>query len=149
MANEDIIRERLSEALDDAHHGATEHLGDLGEMVVLGFLSKHWHISPFRGDDVVKMIVDRLIGADKAIKDDFMDTFNPDNIRVCSNCGEWMTEGYYIAGEYACCEDCGVGLYLKDKSLGLSTKEEAKEAFVNALREDEEEDYGEIYYTEW
>ena len=53
MQRELIIKEQLTSVLKDTLQGANEAYEELGEIVVLGFLSKHWHISPFRGDDVV------------------------------------------------------------------------------------------------
>ena len=31
--------------------------------------------------------------------------------RVCTNCGTKMKEGYMLAGEYACCDECAIALY--------------------------------------
>lgn len=31
--------------------------------------------------------------------------------RVCSNCEVRMNEGYILAGEYACCDECTIALY--------------------------------------
>lgn len=59
-------------------------------------------------------------------------------IRRCSHCGSPMSEGYYLAGEYACSFDCAVSLYDNDKAQLLAD-----------LRYDEENCIGEIYYTEW
>lgn len=49
-----------------------------------------------------------------------------------------MKEGYYIDGEYACTEECAIALYDGDKS-----------AFEYDLEQDEEHNYGIVYYTEW
>ena len=57
--------------------------------------------------------------------------------RTCDHCGAHMTEGYYLAGEYACSEACAIELYDGDEA---------------AFREDlshAEEDNGEVYFTEW
>ena len=42
----------------------------------------------------------------------------PDNwigFRICTNCGAKMKEGYMLAGEYACCDECAIALYKGDK----------------------------------
>lgn len=57
--------------------------------------------------------------------------------RTCDHCGAHMTEGYYLAGEYACSEACAIELYDGDE---------------DAFREDIShavEDNCETYYTEW
>lgn len=32
-------------------------------------------------------------------------------IRRCDHCGKPMKEGYYLAGEYACSDECCLALY--------------------------------------
>lgn len=59
-------------------------------------------------------------------------------IRKCSTCGKPMKEGYYIDGEYACCEECAIALYDGDKAQ-----------FEDDLEQDEIHNYGVVYYTEW
>lgn len=64
-------------------------------------------------------------------------TYDEDDIRVCSECGIPMHEGYYLAGEYACDVECCLGQYDNDEV-------KMKEDFSHAC-----EDNSDVYYTEW
>ena len=98
-------------------------------------------------------LADELIEADKDVKKEFLElveemnptTYDDMGIRVCDTCGKFMTEGYYLAGEYACSEECAVKNYMED-GLDEST---AKDMFQHDLDEDEETCAGEVYWTEW
>jgi hypothetical protein len=57
--------------------------------------------------------------------------------RICTNCGKKMTEGYYLAGEYACSDECCLALYGGDKA---AMEEDLSHA---------DEDWCETYYTKW
>lgn len=37
-------------------------------------------------------------------------------IRRCDHCGKPMKEGYYLAGEYACSDECCLALYDGDEA---------------------------------
>ena len=63
--------------------------------------------------------------------------FDSDNLRFCDHCGLPMTEGYYLAGEYACCDECALVLYNGNEA-------QMKEDLSHAEEED-----GECYWTEW
>jgi hypothetical protein len=65
------------------------------------------------------------------------------HVRVCDNCGKFIHEGYYLGGEYACDENCAIPLY-----KGMTPKA-AKRQFERDLKEDEKNDAGECYWTEW
>lgn len=58
-------------------------------------------------------------------------------LRCCSNCGLPMKKGYYLGGEYACCDECALDLYNGDKK---QMEEDLSHAFDNDA---------ECYYTEW
>lgn len=58
-------------------------------------------------------------------------------VRRCDSCGRPMKEGYYLAGEYACSDECALNLYHGDKA---TMEEDLSHA---------DEDDGECYYTEW
>ena len=60
-----------------------------------------------------------------------------EEIRRCDHCGKPMKEGYYLAGEYACSDECCLALYKGDKA---HMEEDLSHA---------EEDFSECYYTEW
>lgn len=58
-------------------------------------------------------------------------------VRRCNNCGRPMKEGYYLAGEYACSDDCCLSLYHGD---GKAMQEDLSKA---------DTDQGECYFTDW
>lgn len=60
-----------------------------------------------------------------------------ENIRCCEQCGFPMIEGFYLAGEFACCEECCLKAYHGDI-------EQMEEDLSHA-----EEIDGECYWTEW
>ena len=64
-------------------------------------------------------------------------TYDEDDIRVCSECGLPMSEGYYLAGEYACDDECCLKRYDDDE---VEMKEDLSHA---------SEDNSDVYYTEW
>lgn len=64
-------------------------------------------------------------------------TYDEDDIRVCSECGIPMHEGYYLAGEYACDIECCLEQYDNDEA-------QMKEDLSHAS-----EDNSDVYYTEW
>lgn len=68
----------------------------------------------------------------------FIDRISERRLRVCSHCGMPMKEGYYLAGEYACSNECAIALYDGDEKQ-----------FNEDLQYDEEYNTGEVYYTEW
>lgn len=63
---------------------------------------------------------------------------NPiEDIRICEQCGFPMLEGYYLAGEYACCEECCLQSYGGDRK---QMDEDLKHAASPN---------GECYWTQW
>lgn len=58
-------------------------------------------------------------------------------IRRCDNCGKPMSSGYYLAGEFACSDECCLALYNGDR-------EQMEEDLSHA-----HEMWSDIYYTEW
>lgn len=58
-------------------------------------------------------------------------------MRLCSYCGKPMKEGYYLAGEYACSDECCLALYRGDKARMEEDLSRANEID------------GECYWTEW
>jgi len=85
----------------------------------------------------VDMLISLLDESNVNMKELFIDTFAEDSLRVCTNCGEFMVEGYYLDGDYACCDECAIELYNGDA-----------DAFFNDIENAEEEDC-ETYWTEW
>ena len=133
------IRKRL---LDICHRIATD-----SPYLLAGFLvtEARQNVSGTQTQDA-KDCADFLLSdyANGKIRAKFLDEFNDyvmDNgreLRVCDNCGGFMTEGYYLGGEYACCDDCAVELYDGDENQ-----------LRRDLEADEESGAGECYYTEW
>ena len=60
-----------------------------------------------------------------------------EEIRRCDHCGKPMKEGYYLAGEYACSDECCLALYDGDAQQ------------MNDDLSKADTDGGECYYTEW
>lgn len=60
-----------------------------------------------------------------------------DKIRVCGHCHTPMKKGYYLDGEYACCEECAIELYNGDKAQFEEDTSHADEVWC------------ETFYTEW
>ena len=91
-----------------------------------------------------------LEGAPKDVKEKFIDLANclddDCRLRVCSECGKFMTEGYLLCdGDwYACSEQCAVRLCQYRLGVDL-TPEEAKRNLNYALDHDPEGNF----WTEW
>lgn len=80
-------------------------------------------------------------GADYNVKRDFLDVFNVKNndLRLCENCGRFMTEGYLINGyNHACSRECALAMW-----------DGSEESFDEAVRASVEDDDGETFWTEW
>ena len=98
-----------------------------------------------------------LEGAPKEVKMLFSSTFDnglEDGLRVCDACGKWITEGYYLDGDYACSDECAVALYQRymwdaDTPDHKVSKEAAEKQLRYDLEKDDEECIGDNYYTEW
>lgn len=73
---------------------------------------------------------------DKVVTTLYFNT-DPDKVRFCEQCGFPMVEGYYLAGEFACCDECCLKAYGGDK-------EQMEEDLSHADEPD-----GECYWTEW
>lgn len=64
-----------------------------------------------------------------------------EDLRICNHCGFPIFEGYYLGGEYACCEQCAVELYQGDK-----------EQFQQDLRDGDDPNnpmWDEVYWSQW
>lgn len=78
--------------------------------------------------------------APREVKKEFLDVFNEknDDLRICTNCGCFMYEGYLLGIEYACSDKCAIELYQGDES---QLRKDIKESI--------EDDNGEFFWTEW
>lgn len=100
------------------------------------------HIKSIRHTSVDKAVLDEWMNARlywsevmKVYEKEGM--FGTENFRLCEHCGYPMKEGYYLGGEYACCEQCALALYDGDK--------DAMDADLSHADEID----GECYWTEW
>ena len=75
-------------------------------------------------------------GAPVDVKQEFLDEFNEqnDDLRICGQCGCFMTEGYLLDQAYACSDECAIALYGGDEKQ---------------LREDIGDGQGDFFWTEW
>ena len=71
-----------------------------------------------------------------------VDDYGIETVRVCDNCGKVIHEGYTLAGEHACCDECAIALYV-DKNGNILPN--AEELFNQDLEENDEE----CYWTAW
>lgn len=76
-------------------------------------------------------------GAPINVKNEFLDEFNENDypsLRVCSNCGCFMDEGYMLDCQYACSDACGIALYKGNEKQ---------------MREDIGDGSGDYFWTQW
>ena len=113
--------------------------------------------------DLPANLSNELYDAPRHIKEEFMDLvqeldedlYYDFGLRVCTECGKFMCEGYYLAGDYACSYDCAVMNYMhtsynhSEDGSGLVDEETAKILLRRDLDEDDKECLGYVYYTKW
>ena len=75
-------------------------------------------------------------------KNQFIEDYGIETLQVCDNCGNFMHEGYTLAGEHACCDECAIALYVDNNGNILPN---AEELFNQDLEENDEE----CYWTAW
>ena len=70
-------------------------------------------IEPLRGKhDISEDFAEWLLNTHNMdIRQDFIDDFGIEDLRVCHNCGEFLAEGYYLEGEWVCSYECAVKIY--------------------------------------
>ena len=81
-------------------------------------------------------------GAPKEVKWRFVDEFvldGNDDLRVCTNCGCFMTEGYLLGIQYACSDRCAIELYDGDEA---QLREDIRQCVDN-------DDDNDCFWTEW
>lgn len=158
MENQELeIRRRITDFIGE---GINEGEGIAFVNAMYGFYVNHFHkVCVFM--ELPQNLSDELYNASKEVKEEFLELveeLNPDvyddlGLRICSECGKFMCEGYYLAGEYACSEECAVKNYMhtsySHSEDGIVDEETAKKLFQNDLDIDEEQCLGEVYYTEW
>lgn len=111
---------------------------DILSMLVLKEMGDLRSFARERGDAVkqaIKEEIDKLFELYKKLilKQSIMEK----EIRRCDHCGKPMKEGYYLAGEFACSDECCLALYDGDEA-------QMKEDLSHA-----EEIDCETYWTEW
>lgn len=105
--------------------------------------TKNLKHNPFKpqGEEVNQTILQQFCREWEYTINDIINEVNEgasfDDIRVCDNCGLPMSEGYYLGGEFACCDRCCLDLYKGDKA-------QMEEDLSHA-----DEDGSDCYYTEW
>ena len=119
-----------------------------------GYLVKRFYRNVADDKELVDWLVTYLIDTDKSEKQHFVETFFEDddefNLRICDTCGSWMIEGYYLAGEYACCDECAIQNYMDTSIYHPSpSREESERLFKQDLELDEKNCLGEVYWTDW
>lgn len=150
--NEKEIREYLRKAIERKMSESDE-----AYYALYGFLLKKFFYNVGSDSELVEQLVNRLVNANIAVCRTFVETFFEDdddfNLKLCDTCGEWMLEGYYLAGDYACCEDCAIQNYMNSSynhsDDGKVTREKAEELFRKDLDLDEQYNLGQVYYTDW
>lgn len=95
-----------------------------------------------KGKPVDRTLLEEFCNHWESVRQDIIDAIKngkyPENdIRTCDICGLPMSEGYYLAGEYACDDECCLKAYNGDKA-------QMEEDLSHA-----EENNCETYYTEW
>lgn len=151
------IREEIEKVLR-SHIERKMSESELNEYAFHGFLLKRLYYHVADGKECAIELAKRLVeNANVAVMRDFVETFFGDDdefsLKICDTCGNWMLEGYYLAGEYACCEECAILNYMNESynhsSNGKVSREKATELFHRDLDLDEKNCLGEVYYTDW
>lgn len=105
--------------------------------------TKRLKTNPFRpagepiDQDVLHAFCDMQNAIICEIKSAFAEGKTDEDVRMCDNCGLPMLKGYYLGGEFACCDECCLALYNGDKA-------QMEEDLSHACESD-----GDCYYTEW
>lgn len=104
----------------DADYESKDDMGEIYRMLVLG--------------EIDKLDIDDRY--------EFLDDYGIETLTVCDNCGKLIHEGYTLAGEHACCDECAIALYCDEDGNPLP---DAEELFNTDLEENDME----CYWTEW
>ena len=104
----------------DADYESKDDMGEIYRMLVLG--------------EIDKLDIDERY--------EFLDDYGIETLTVCDNCGKLIHEGYTLAGEHACCDECAIALYCDKDGNPLP---DAEELFNTDLEENDME----CYWTEW
>jgi len=75
-------------------------------------------------------------------KEQWLEDNEIETLRVCENCGKLMHEGYTLAGEHACSDECAINLYVDRNGNVLPNAEEL-------FNEDIENNGDDCYWTAW
>lgn len=103
----------------NAEYESKESMGELYDKLILGE-------------------IDQMSNEDK---EEFLDDYGIETLRVCDNCGKLMHEGYVLGGEHACCDKCAIQLYVSD-DVSL---DEAKKLFDYDIVNNDDD----CYWTTW
>ncbi len=99
-------------------------------------------IKTVNNEPIDKAIMDEFCNYWESVRQDIIKALHDGvypahEIRTCDVCGLPMSEGYYLAGEYACDKDCCLEVYDDDKK---QMEEDLSHAEENGC---------DTYYTEW
>ena len=132
--NDNEITQKIENVLSDYMER-----DETAKFTLIGFcickLNINCDLSP---KEIAKTISEHIISASGSVKREFLNLFERMNnsvydelgLRVCDSCGNFMNEGYYLGGKYACSETCGVYIYMKDE--GISDYNKALELLQQA-----------------
>ena len=103
--------------------------------------------------DLPSKLAEELYSANINVKDAFMEIimdidevlYDTIGLRVCSVCGKFIDEGYYIDGDYACSDECAVKL---PRYRGMKPGDAYPQLYQD-VDTDNEENRGEVYWTDW
>ncbi len=71
-----------------------------------------------------------------------VEDYGIETVRVCDNCGKVFHEGYVLAGEHACCDECAIALY-KDSNGNILPN--AEELFQTDIEENDDDCYWTVF----
>lgn len=90
------------------------------------------------GEIYDKLVLGEIDQLDIDERNEFLEDYGIDTLRVCDNCGKLIHEGYVLAGEHACCDDCAIALY-RDSDGNVDP--DAEELFRNDLENNSDDCY--------
>lgn len=94
------------------------------------------------GEIYRKLVLGEIDQLDIEDRFEFLEDYGIETLSVCENCGKMIHEGYNLACEYACCDECAIALY-RDKDGNVYPN--AEELFNRDI-----EEYSDLcYWTVW
>lgn len=94
------------------------------------------------GEIYRKLVLGEIDQLDIEDRFEFLEDYGIETLSVCENCGKMIHEGYTLAGEHACCDECAIALY-RDKDGNVYPN--AEELFNRDIKENSDV----CYWTAW